>query len=69
MHGGPSTTAVPAKAMLVRVVMLIIQLPRGDLAAAYLSVKVRCGVILQYLDAVPPSHLIKVVTWYVSCEG
>ena len=49
-----SMLSVPAEATLIRVVMPVIKLPRGDLAAAPLTVRVRNVVLLQDLDAIPP---------------
>ena len=41
--------------------MPVINLPWGDLADRYLAVQVRCGEILQDMDAIPLVHPVKVV--------
>ena len=60
---------VPAEAALVQVVMLVIQLPRGDLGGASLTISVRHGVLLQGMNSILPVHPMKVVHYPASGEG
>ena len=61
LQGLPSTPEFTTNASMVQVIMLVIQLPWGDLSVACLTVRVRCGVFLQDLDAILPVHPMKVV--------
>ena len=46
LQGLLSTSALPYKAALILVIILVIQFPQGDLTAASLTVMVRCGVLI-----------------------
>ena len=53
---------VPDEAALVHVVVVVVQLPQGDLKPASLTVGVWISIILRYLDTILPVHPIEVIT-------
>ena len=57
---------VPAEVALVNFVIPVIKLPRGYLESTYLTVRVRCGLLLQDMDDISPVHHTKVVPKFAS---
>ena len=52
---------LPVKMELFHVVLVVVQMTRGDLASASLTVGVRHSIILWYLDTILPVHPIEVI--------
>ena len=62
----PSTPAFPSKVALVQVLITVIQLLRGDLVVASLTLRSRCGLLLHDMDYLPPVYPMKVIPKYAS---
>ena len=57
----PLALTVPAKAELVCVVVAVLQILRGNLASASLTVGVGISMFLRYLDTFLPEHHMEVI--------
>ena len=69
MYVLPPAPTVPAEAELVCVVVKVVQILRGDLASASLTVGVRRRMFLEYMDNILPVHHIEVIPEDASVAG